>query len=75
MRRQRRHSADFHVQSTPQLEANIDRLCELWGTTDRQAVFNRLFDEQLKRCFHDMAGLKQQPRLIVDNTRPNGRER
>ena len=68
-RRQRKRGASFHVESTPQLEAVIDQMCVLWKTSDRRAVVERLFDEQLKAGFHEMAGLKQGPRLIVDNTK------
>lgn len=74
-KRQAKRGKDHHVESTPQLEEVLDQVCALWGTNDRQAVFERLFEERLKGCFHEMAGLKQGPRLIVDNTKPQGHRR
>lgn len=69
-RRQSKNGATFTVESTPQLENVIDQICKLWGTSDRRAVFEMLVDQQLKSGFMNMAGLKQGPRLIVDNTKP-----
>lgn len=73
-RRRRKPRPPLQIQSTPQLEQVLDGVCELWGMTDRRAVLEILVEQQLKSGLFAITGITQGPKLIVDNTKPEGHE-
>ena len=68
-RKREASTVEYPFTSTPEFEVLLDKVCEIYGTTDRSAAVQRLHDERLNSCLLGMVGLKPGPRLIVDNTK------
>jgi len=48
----------------------LEQLRQAWGLDSDAAVIERLIERRIERTACQLAGTRQGPRLVVDNTRP-----
>lgn len=57
-----------HLEVSPELEADLEKLRHAYRLPSTTAVLELLISTQINTTVHRMTGMRQGPRLAVDNT-------